>query len=82
MPQRKPVLSLESLAMAALTRLVGRVGEAVTLTATAAFAGGGPVVGVRGLQQGVEEVVDWLQQLLYTATPATMHPDITDRHQP
>jgi hypothetical protein len=78
MPQRKPVPSLEGLAMAAVPRLVRRVGEAaVTLIAAASLSGG--QVAVRRVQHEVEAVVDRLAELLYTATPAAMHADITDR---
>jgi hypothetical protein len=34
---------------------------------------------VRRVQHEVEAVVDRLAELLYTATPAAMHPQITDR---
>ena len=79
MPLRKPVLGLEALAMAAVPGLVCRVGEAaVALTALAALSPGGQAA-VRRVQHDVDTVVDRLAELLYTATPASMHPHITAR---
>ncbi len=63
--------------MAAVPRLVRRVGEAVTLTAMSAFTSG--QLAVRRAQQEVEMVVDTLTELLYMSTPSVMHADITER---